>query len=50
MELLIYPVIFYLAKHVVMGREARSVESVRAMPIAGRPRVDDSGTGEGSHV
>jgi Cu(I)/Ag(I) efflux system membrane protein CusA/SilA len=44
MELLIYPIIFYVAKSIVLGREQKPTEPQRALAV-----VTVSGNGEGVH-
>jgi Cu(I)/Ag(I) efflux system membrane protein CusA/SilA len=50
MELLIYPVIFYIAKGVAMRHEARSAEPARALPTTAGAFDGTNGNGEGRHA
>ena len=48
MELLIYPVIFYIAKSVTMVRSAHAAAPLRALPMVAE--VDRAGNGEAGHA
>jgi Cu(I)/Ag(I) efflux system membrane protein CusA/SilA len=52
MELLIYPVIFYVAKGFLMRHEARLPDSTARgfSPVPAAAQAHENGNGEGSHV
>jgi Cu(I)/Ag(I) efflux system membrane protein CusA/SilA len=50
MELLIYPVIFYIAKGVAMRHEARSAQPARVLPTAAGAFDGTNGNGEERHA